>query len=218
MKVEKLPLIICPFAAEAKLLAGLLPGCRQINSTAWQSSIARVKAINAAGEKALLDFMASCNDWQDSPQLILFGAAGALAPGIEPGQIFVCNTVSFEQERLDLSPNYGRSHKQQETTSPTIAQGTGLIPAGIGQVTVRKPVLSSNERLILYKQTGAALVDMESYFFGREAIKHGCKPLVVRFVSDTAAQPFKLPFAANVRVGVIKARQQILNLINLPQV
>lgn len=242
-------LIVCPFAAEAKLLTSLLPNCRQIDNRTWQSKAAVVQTFNGCGEKAVLDYLNTSSDWQNFGKVVLFGAAGALAPEIEPGQVFVCNQLLFDIHKIALEPRvpdncyespfvsqqnsatrkknlnaaYGLPEEQnldsQDMERKPLAAEIGhkksfLLLEEIAQITVKKPVLTGVERLELFKQTGAGIVDMESFFFAREVIAVGLTPLIIRFVSDTANQAFKLPFASNVKQGVTGSRQQILNLLN----
>lgn len=230
-------LVICPFTAEARLLASLLPNCRQINNRTWQSRAVVIQTFNGCGREPLLDYLNASTNWQKFSRVVLFGAAGALASAIEPGQVFTCNQLLFDIQKITLEPlvpgNFSgsrfTSQKNPETGQKNpnsqnlefkaVDAGISNIksqpfPEEITQITVQNPVLSGLERLELFKRTGAGIVDMESFFFAREVIALGLKPLIIRFVSDTATQAFKLPFASNVKHGVTSFRQQILNLLN----
>lgn len=200
-------LILCPFAAEAKLLAGLLPDCRQLDHRTWQSRSWRIQTLDGAGAGPLHEFFSNSDSLNHTAhdRIFLFGAAGALQPDLEPGQVVVCEQLQFEQQQIDLA----------DKTASARAPGRKTQISTVKQITVATPITSAAERLLKYRQTGAAIVDMESYFLAKEALAKGLQPLIIRFISDTATQPFKLPFAANVRLGVIKARAEILKLLQL---
>lgn len=195
-------LIVCPFIAEARMLLAVLPECRKIAADSWQNKDYLIKVLNGFGEKPVVDFFAS--EFKESSvlndQIVLFGSAGALAPDLEPGQLFVCDSMKFDDLFITLSVD--AADKNLTTHSKTIEITS--------QITVREAVFAPNDRAALHAKTGAAIVDMESYFFAREAIKLGIKPLVIRFISDTADFPFKMPFANNIRQQIIASRHAIL--------
>lgn len=198
-------LIVCPFSAEARMLLAVLPECRKIAANTWQNKDFLIKVLNGAGEKPVVDFFDS--EFKGATvlpdRMVLFGSAGALAPDIEPGQLFVCNRVSIDDSTIDLSN--GQPDNTNTAKKNTIAS--------IAQITVRRAVFAADSRTRLFEKTGAAIVDMESYFFAREAQQLGIKPLIIRFISDTADFPFKTPFAESIRSQLIKNRKAILQIL-----
>ena len=74
-------LILAPFKAEARLLAAILPDCRQSDAASWSFKGGRLATANAAGGAPLLALLDSELTQASYRRIILFGAAGALAPG-----------------------------------------------------------------------------------------------------------------------------------------
>ena len=190
---ERKTLVLAPFKAEARLLAGILPDCRQADTATWTFAGGRLATANAAGGAALIALLdrelaeITCN------RIILFGAAGALTPELEIGQVLCCHTALYDDRRLELPVS-------------TDIQATTII-------TVAEPVTRTEERFRLFERYSASLVDMESFFFAESLQGRGLSGAVIRFVSDTAEQAFVLPFPAAVKANIDKLRNQILRVI-----
>lgn len=187
-------LFLCPFKAEAQLLTAVLPGVKLQSSCHWQFNGGEIFTWNAAGPKRMLTALSSLKNLPDFSNLVLFGCAGALDPTLQIGQLFSASSVEFDQQKIMLNP------------------ATGLAAAGV--VCAKEPVTEAEERLRLFSSSGASIVDMESFFFVhfvQKFLPTGRNIFVIRFVSDTASTPFKLPF-----VQVI--HQQIRQHKNLLQI
>ena len=112
-------------------------------------------------------------------RLISFGLAGALVPGLEPGQIVTANRVVDEWGRLLWE-----------------GEPVALDGAIRGVVCAAPDVVDDPaSRQALAERTGAVVVDMESGTLAASGRLAG----VVRAVSDARDQPVgRLAFAANV--------------------
>ncbi|PKL43400.1 MAG: hypothetical protein CVV41_10095 [Candidatus Riflebacteria bacterium HGW-Riflebacteria-1] len=190
---ERKTLILSPFKAEARLLAGILPDCRQTDATSWTFAGGRLATANAAGCAPLIALLERELARAGYLRVILFGAAGALTPDLQIGQLFCCNTLIYGDRKLDL-PN--------TTDLPTAAI-----------VTVDQPATTKESREQLATKHNASLVDMESFFFAEALQGRGLSGAVIRFVSDTAEQAFVLPFPPAVKANIGKLRNQILRAI-----
>lgn len=192
-RADRRTLVLAPFKAEAKLLAGILPDCRYSDGSSWDFSGGRLVCANAAGCEALLKLLNQALAEAGYSRTVLFGAAGALAPNLETGQVFHCIHL------------LNSSHSIEMPVSPD------LLPATL--LTVDKPVTRADERKQLFAQYGATLVDMESFYFAEALAEKGISGAIIRFVSDTERQPFALPFLDSVKKGVTKCRRQIINIV-----
>ena len=186
-------LILAPFKAEAKLIAGILPDCRQNGSCGWNFAGGRLAAANASGGGALLTLLDREFASQNYNCVVLFGAAGALTPEIELGQLFNCSRFIHAEQTLDL------------TVSAALPAAT--------VITVDQPVFSSEARSRLNTSFNASLVDMESFFFAKCMHEKSQSCAVIRFVSDTASTPFALPFPASIAQNIGKLRAKIIEVL-----
>ena len=168
-------LFLCPFKAEAKVLAALLPECRQADARHWKCKGGQIYTWNGAGEQPLLAALADQQMPAGFNRFILFGSAGALAPEIETGRFFAAGEVTDGETSL-----VGRVP-------------TGFEPAKI--LTVKRAIFEPGRRLKAWQKTGAELVDMEAFYFIRHFATTGQAAAVIRFVSDTADEPFSMPFS-----------------------
>lgn len=186
-------LILAPFKAEAVLLAGILPDCQHVDAATWTFAGGQLATANAAGASALIALLDRELAETASNRIILFGAAGALAPELEIGQVLCCHTALYDDRRLELPVS-------------TDIQATTII-------TVDEPITRAEERFRLAERYCASLVDMESFFFAEAIQGRGLSGAVIRFVSDTAEQAFVLPFPPSVKANIGKLRNQILRVI-----
>lgn len=186
-------LILAPFKAEARLLAAILPDCRQSDAVSWNFKGGRLVTANAAGATALLALLDRELKQTGYRHIILFGAAGALAPELQVGQLLCCNRLFYAGCQLEL---------------PTLPD---LQLAAI--VTVDQPAITRDDRTQLATKHNASLVDMESFFFAEAMQGRGLNGAIIRFVSDTAEQAFVLPFPEVIRDNIQSYRLQILKSI-----
>jgi len=185
-------LILAPFKAEARIIAAILPDCRQSATSGWDFSGGRLATGNASGRDALFLLLNKELSGINYDRIVLFGAAGALAPGLEIGQLFNCNRFIHADLKLDLPVS---------TALPTATV-----------VTVDQPVVANEARCQLNTSFNASIVDMESYFFAAAMHEKSQNCAVIRFVSDTASTPFALPFPASIIQNIARHRAQIIEV------
>ncbi|NCB39463.1 MAG: hypothetical protein EOM80_11905 [Erysipelotrichia bacterium] len=186
-------LILCPFKAEAKLLAAIIQGCRSVGTNTWQFACGSILTWNSAGKAPMLKFLSTLTGLSDYKKIILFGAAGALDPALDVGQIFVCTPVQYKQQKLRINAMSG-------------------LPVA-AQITVDEPILSKEKRESLFFETGAAIVDMESFFFIQALLPQNNNIAAIRFVSDTAQIPFAVPFSADIKQRFESSRKSLLTFL-----
>jgi hopanoid-associated phosphorylase len=111
--------------------------------------------------------------------VISFGISGALDPALRPGAIVVAEEVRADNGTVPLPPGLARSLAERlkrigsEATCATIAGCDA-------------PVIEAATKANLRRQTGAAAVDMESYWAASFAAAAGLPVCAVRVISDPA--------------------------------
>jgi hypothetical protein len=112
------------------------------------------------------------------PLVVSGGVCGALAPDLRAGDVVLPESVlGPDGERLNVTPTPHR----QATLLAASARG-GLL------ATSREVVATAEAKAALFARTGAVAVDMESSLILTHAAGAGCAALVVRGVSDAAAE------------------------------
>ncbi|HSB43344.1 MAG TPA: hypothetical protein VLK28_16010 [Methylomirabilota bacterium] len=112
------------------------------------------------------------------PLVISSGVCGGLAPDLQVGELVLPESVlGPDGERLNVTPTLYR----RATELAGSARG-GLL------ATSREVVATVEAKAALFAHTGAVAVDMESAPILAHAAGAGCPTLVVRGVSDTAAE------------------------------
>ena len=187
-------LVICPFKAEARLLAAILPDCQKLNSSEWSFSGGYLATPDAAGGEALL---ALARAWQQKitpARATLFGSAGALVEQMSVGELYVCTTLHCEEQRLSLPAQT-------------------CLPEAVS-LTTDVAVTARSERQRLAVSSGAKLVNMEDYHFASFLLHAKIAGTIIRFISDTSEQQFSLPFGQKIREAILLHRHEILKLIS----
>ena len=113
--------------------------------------------------------------------LLSFGLAGGLDPALESGRLVVPDAVVSAGRRWAVDP--GLLHR--------LGGSTGHLCLGFDRIAA-----TAAEKRRLWKETGAAAVDMESGAVAEAAAKAGVPFAVLRAICDTAARD--LPPAAMV--------------------
>ena len=131
---------------------------------------------------------------KDATAILSCGLAGALAPGLEAGDLVLGN----------LFPGEGRSPVGGPAQLDTgLRRGSDLFEvlrqylagAHVGTITGSdKIVASAAQKQALYETTGALAVDMESHLAARVAVRHNLPFAIIRVISDSANEA--LPPAA----------------------
>ncbi|MCG7361835.1 hopanoid-associated phosphorylase [Roseomonas sp. ACRSG] len=116
--------------------------------------------------------------------IISIGIAGALAPGLQPGDWVVAEAVLGDETIA--------------TDAAWTARLAAALPrARLGTMLGRDAMAAeAAEKAVLHRATGALTVDMESHVAARVARRHGLPLAVARVVSDAAGRT--LPPAAQV--------------------
>lgn len=115
--------------------------------------------------------------------LVSFGIAGALDPALKPGDLIIPESVITPDGRcLECDSAWRQSAIQK-----VAGQGGAIAGRSIAAAT-------REEKGILFRETAAVAVDMESHHVAEAASRHGLPFLVIRAVADTAQDT--LPEAA----------------------
>jgi hypothetical protein len=114
----------------------------------------------------------------NQPLVVSGGVCGALAPDLGAGDLLLPESVlGPDGERLNVTPT---PHRRALELAGS-ARG-GLL------ATSREVLAAPEAKAALFARTGALAVDMESSLILAHAASAGCPTLVVRGVSDTAAE------------------------------
>jgi adenosylhomocysteine nucleosidase len=136
------------------------------------------------------------------PLVISAGVCGGLDPEIRCGSLVLPETViGGLGERFRTSVAHHRHHVAA-LSERGMRFATGAL------VTVPEPVATPEAKATLRKTTGAVAVDMESALILRDAAAAGCPGLVLRGISDDAADslPHELMGLVTAEGRVLKAR------------
>jgi hopanoid-associated phosphorylase len=122
--------------------------------------------------------------------VVSFGLAGALAPGLEPGELVVGEAVIVGDEAFACDVEWrARLLVALKLRESGAAWPEGKARATQGEVLgVEAMITTAAKKAALRDQTGAAIVDMESAAAVRAAAAHGLPFAVIRAVSDSADQ------------------------------
>lgn len=149
--------------------------------------------------------------------LVSFGIAGALAPGLQPGDI-VLSTEVVDDDRRWLS---------SDTLRPLIAALVPQIGAREGAVLgARIALASEDDKRRAWQETGAVAVDLESVVVARSAAALGIPFVVLRAIADTATRelppaalvplrPDGKPMLGQVLASVMRRPQQLPSLLGV---
>jgi nucleoside phosphorylase len=117
-------------------------------------------------------------DGLDHPLVVSAGVCGALAPDLRVGELVLPESVlGPDGERLNVTPTV---HRRATDLAGAARIGT--------LATTREVVATVEAKSALFARTGAVAADMESSLILTYAAGAGCPTLVVRGVSDAAAE------------------------------
>lgn len=164
-----------------------------------------------------------------SPLVISAGSCGALAPGLEAGDVIIPEGVLDPGgRRLNVTPgahatavrlaSIGVRGPGSGVRRPPIPESqfpsawTGLL------LTSREVVATPETKASLREESGAFAVDMESALIVAWASSHGCPSLVIRAVSDTASQEIPASLIGLVtREGRLRSGRAIVRVLTRPR-
>lgn len=122
-------------------------------------------------------------DGTDRPLIVSAGVCGALDPRLRPGDLVVPESVLAPTGELyNVTPSQHRRALGAAVSRVRAATRNGML------VTTPDVVATPEAKAELYARTGALAADMESAVILARAAAAGCPSLVVRGVSDGAAQ------------------------------
>jgi len=110
-----------------------------------------------------------------------FGIGGGLSPELSAGQVVVADRVILPDGR-EVRTDESWRDRLLAALSPSVNTIVGPV---VGSETI---VADPQEKQIIYRQTGAIAVDMESHRVAKVATAEGVPFLIIRAVSDTSIQ------------------------------
>jgi hopanoid-associated phosphorylase len=159
-------------------------------------------AAAAAGARALIDAGAGA--------LVSFGLAGGLDPALRAGAILLPSEVlAPARAPIAIASAWRERLKTALGARAPVLQGRLLTSA--------QAIASVEDKAVLFRETGAAAVDMESYCVAELARAHGLPFLAARVIVDGAAD--RLPGAVRAAAdgaGPFKAWRLIGALARTP--
>ena len=145
-----------------------------------------VLAATGDGSEAAQQRLAELLDSFEVEAVVTLGIAGGLSPDLEVGTIVVAKTVQNGLGQV-VDPDAGWLERASHLEG--VAQGTVLSRSDIAVDARSKARLHAE-----LSASGAAVVDLESAAYGREASRRGLPYLVARAVSDTSEETLPLDF------------------------
>lgn len=135
--------------------------------TAAATSILSVPAGSAA---------ASALEGAAGSSFVILGLCGALDPALHVGDVIACAGAIFGSESLAFDA----------ALTAHVGEATGARRGGHA-LTLDRIVTARAERAALYRETGAAVVEMEGFHLAQRLAGQGCTVAMVRIVSDDAS-------------------------------
>jgi adenosylhomocysteine nucleosidase len=132
--------------------------------------------------------------------LLAVGFAGALAPGIRPGELLLATSVVGENGARWPADARLRERLAVAGTAPAAAGASAATPGAApafhqgALVTVPRVVTTAPEKYRLGEETGALAVDMESAAVARTAAKAGVPMAALRVITDDVDEQLPLDF------------------------
>ena len=126
--------------------------------------------------------------FRECPGIISFGVAGGLAPQLRPGDCIIGSAVLSESNRLPTNQIWSQRLLQ---TFPNAVSGTIL--------SVSTPICQPRDKRVLYVNTGAIAVDMESHVVATVGAAHGLPMAAMRVITDPAERTLPASAVAAMR-------------------
>jgi adenosylhomocysteine nucleosidase len=122
-----------------------------------------------------------------TPSMVLsVGVAGALAPGIEVGDVVVCTHVDHESHRGSEVEQAVYSDQRLLDAAIEVARESDISVRTGTSITVDEAAWGPAEKAAHHAWKSHDIVEMESFWIAAAAVKRGIPVLTVRTVSDTA--------------------------------
>jgi adenosylhomocysteine nucleosidase len=166
-----------------------------------------IDVVIGGGNSALLRQRLDLSMRDDVRGIISIGIAGALSPSLNAGDCIVASAIVADSLRFDTD-NEWSAHLRQILPGPM----AGTI-AGAERIAA-----TAEEKLAIYRETGADAVDMESHVAAGVAREHNLPFVALRAISDRADHT--LPHAARVAMkpsGGIALGRVLQSVVTRPQ-
>jgi adenosylhomocysteine nucleosidase len=140
--------------------------------------------------------------------LLSFGLAGGLDPALRAGQVVLpSEVISRDGIRMQTSSEW-RRHLSRAIAE--LEPVTGILLSSV------EPVATVEGKALLFRETGAAAVDMESLAIAQVAAAHDLPFMAVRVIVDSAADALPRAVAAAGRSGQLSILRLIGGLAAAP--
>jgi adenosylhomocysteine nucleosidase len=158
-------------AAEASIArrAGLRTGAGGGDAARTEAAIARLLVAGATG-------------------LVSFGICGGLDPALASGTLLLASAVRDEAGAIYAVDDVWRDRLHRALGM------AGMTPQAVELLGTADIVASPERKAILFRDHGAAAIDLESHLVARAARRRGLPVIVLRVVADAAVR--RLPPAA----------------------
>jgi adenosylhomocysteine nucleosidase len=141
--------------------------------------------------------------------LLSFGLAGGLDPALRAGSVVLpSEVISRDGIRMQTFPEWRRR------LSRTIAE---LEPVAGALLSSAAPIATVEDKALLFRETGAVAVDMESLAIAQVAAAHDLPFMAVRVIVDGAADALPRAVVAAGRGGQLSILRLIGGLAAAPQ-
>jgi hopanoid-associated phosphorylase len=169
-------IIVVGLAFEARIAAGR--GMCVVSGGDGQHLAARLTAAIAEARSTV----------RDCPGIVSFGVAGGLAPQLRPGDCIIGSAVLSGSNRMPTNQIWSQRLLQ---TFPNAISGPIL--------GVAAPISRPRDKRVLYVNTGAIAVDMESHVVAAVAAAHGLPVAAMRVITDPAERALPASAVAAMR-------------------
>ena len=184
--------------------------------TLYQSTYRRdvVIALTGVGRKRAEDATALAVMRLEPDLAISTGFAGAAQPGLETGELVLCDTVMAVEGPADCWAGSATPAKPAGDAGLRERVATDIRESGArcfrgGCLSVPEIVLNSSAKRRIGVDYKVSIVDMESYWVSRIAAEHRVPCLVLRSVLDTVEQ--SLPsFVGSMPANGSRSRRSVL--------
>jgi adenosylhomocysteine nucleosidase len=141
--------------------------------------------------------------------LLSFGLAGGLDPALRAGSVVLpSEVISRDGIRMQTSSEWRRC------LGRTIAE---LEPVAGALLSSAAPIATVEDKALLFRETGAVAVDMESLAIAQVAAAHDLPFMAVRVIVDGAADALPRTVVAAGRGGRVSILRLIAGLAAAPQ-
>ncbi|CAN0627751.1 Hopanoid-associated phosphorylase [Burkholderia multivorans] len=163
-------------------LNGTLPVIA-VTGMAFEARIARGEGVEAvfAARADRLERALSEATTRGCAGIVSFGTAGGLAPDLAPGALVIADAIDGPFGRVSTDPAWSARLAAALHGTPVEARVKRGVMAAVGA-----PVVSAQDKDVLFRTKGALAVDMESHIAAAFAAARGVPFAVCRAIVDPA--------------------------------